>query len=127
MRKVAFLMLGLVVAGCAQPVPDLPRDVYGAAARGTLPPEVPKDQQVRLNDAAWKRGVMACLAGAGTSTQIFSREEAGRYCACTTDLFQTRISAARLAQMGMNTPPGTPVSPRDLPELAPIAIACWPK
>lgn len=127
MRKVVVLMLGLMVAGCAQPAPDLVRDVHGAAARGTLPPEVPKDQQVRYSDAVWKQAVTACVSTVGTSTQVMSGEEVGRFCACGIDLFQTRVSATKSLQAVMNLQPGTSLSPRDLPESGPIAVACWPK
>lgn len=120
-------MLGLMVAACAQPVVEVPRDVYGAAAKGTLPPEVPKEQQVRYSDDIWKKGVAACLTALGSSAAGFSPAEANRFCGCSVDLMQTRIAAAKLVQIGINSQDGKPPTPQNTPELLPITAACWPK
>ena len=126
MRKIAVLVLGLMVAGCAQPV-NVARDVHGAAARGTLPPEIPKDQQIRVTDGQWKATVAACVVSLEGSPSKFSPAEAGRFCGCTSDLTQTRLSAAKLAQIGFDMQGGKPPSPRETPEMMMLIVACWPR
>jgi hypothetical protein len=128
MRKFSVLVLGLVIAGCAPPAADVPRDVYGAAAKGTLPPEVPKDQQVRYSDEIWKKSVAICVNGQNKqSSTRFAPDEANRFCACSMDLMQTRVTAARMVQLGMGAQAGKQPSPRDIPEMLPIVAACWPR
>ncbi len=128
MRKIAVLVLGLMVAGCAQPMVDVPRDVYGAAAKGPLPPEVPKNQQLRFTDDIWKKSVAACIGEYNSNSPLqFSPAEINRFCACNIDLMQTRFTAAKIAEVGMDSRAGKPPSPRDLPEMLPIIAACWPR
>ena len=106
MRIFAGAIIVIVLAGC-QAATTYDRDVAGRTANpAILPPVVPIEQQFRDSDWMWSLGVATCVTAAHQSGPIGNERDLARYCACNSDLVQTRMSAAQFVLLGRPEQPG---------------------